>query len=178
MSGANIVLTGVALIASVLLASACNGGYELIIHKIENCKGSVISIDPQSVVTLTEDCKVNSKSTVTTTGFKDAEMTVKVSKNGIPVVKEKMNLCTMMEDSKGNKDAAEIMTMFGVPDECPVTAQEIKTDESQEYSLEKYKQHLMMAEGQILVDCQITHDSGESCIKIQMEVKKPGGMLG
>lgn len=127
-------------------------------------------------------------------------MLVTVSKNGIPVVKEKLNLCTMMEDSKGNKDAAEIMTMFGVPDECPVAAQEIKTNESQEYSLEKYKQHLMMAEGQILVDCKITHDSvggrkinilflvcfddfflhfqGESCIKIQMEVKKPGGMLG
>lgn len=86
-------------------------------------------------------------------------MTVKVLKNGIPVVQEKMDLCNMMEDSKNNKEAAEIMTMFGVPDECPVAAQEIKTDESQEYSLEKYKKHLMMAEGQIMVDCHIKHDS-------------------
>ncbi|XP_062551988.1 uncharacterized protein LOC134217232 [Armigeres subalbatus] len=169
---------GLLLVGSILVISACNGGYELIVHKIENCQGSVITIDPDSVVTLTEDCKVQSKSTVSTTGFKDAEMTVTLSKNGIPVMQENMDLCSLMDDSKSNSEAAEIMTMFGVPDECPVTAQEIKTDESQQYSLEKYKQHLMMAEGKILVDCHIKHDSGESCIKVHMEVKKPGRMIG
>ncbi|XP_019559821.3 uncharacterized protein LOC109428206 [Aedes albopictus] len=178
MAAVKLSFVGLILIGSVLVVRACNNGYELIVHKIENCDGSVITIDPKSTVTLTEDCKVKSKSTVTTTGFKDAEMTVKLSKNGIPVMQEKMDLCNLMEDSKNNKEAAEIMTMFGVPDECPVAAQEINTNESQEYSLEKYKQHLMMAEGKILVDCHIKHDSGESCAKINLEVKKAGGMLG
>ncbi|XP_055641488.1 uncharacterized protein LOC129778545 [Toxorhynchites rutilus septentrionalis] len=163
-----------------LLTSACNGGYEMIIHKIENCGGGkqVITIDPQSTATLTEDCKVLSKSTVKSMGFKSADMAVTISKNGVPVVKEKIDLCASMSDAKSNKDAAEIMTMFGVPDKCPVEAGEIKTDESQAYSLEKYKQHLMMAEGKILVDCKIMHDNGESCFKIDIEVKRKGGLMG
>lgn len=86
-------------------------------------------------------------------------MTVTISKNGLPVVNEQIDLCASMEDSKNNKDAAEIMTMFGVPDHCPVEATEIKTDESQEYSLEKYKQHLFLAEGKIQVDCKVVHDN-------------------
>ncbi|XP_058822487.1 uncharacterized protein LOC131684031 [Topomyia yanbarensis] len=171
---------GLILAVNLVLTSACNGGYELIIHHIENCGGDdqVITIDPKSTATLTKDCKVTSKSTVKTIGFKSADMTVTVSKNGIPVVNEKLDLCASMEDSKNNKDAAEIMTMFGVPDKCPVEGGEIKTTESQEYSLEKYKQHLMMAEGKIAVDCKIVHDNGESCFKIDMEVKKEGGLLG
>ncbi|XP_058445943.1 uncharacterized protein LOC131427062 [Malaya genurostris] len=176
------IISRVVLILAVkfLLSSACNGGYELIIDRIENCggDGQVITIDPKSMVKLTEDCKVTSKSTVKTIGFKTANMVVTVSKNGVPVVNEKIDLCASMDDSKNNKDAAEIMSMFGVPDKCPVKAEEIKTNESQAYSLEKYKRHLMVAEGKINVDCQIEHDNGKSCFNIDMQVKKQGGLMG
>lgn len=94
MVAENQSLVGLLLLGSILMVNACvsfateyskvykfgvtfnfqNNGYELIVHKIENCQGSVITIDPKSEVTLTEDCKVKSKSTVTTTGFKDAEV--------------------------------------------------------------------------------------------------------
>ncbi|XP_055612609.1 uncharacterized protein LOC129759231 [Uranotaenia lowii] len=169
-----------ALGALIQVISACNGGYELIINKIENCGGNdqVITIDPKSVVTLTKDCQVTSKSMVKTTGFSKADMTVTVSKNGIPVVNEKVDVCASMEDAKGNKDAAEIMTMFGVPDKCPVAAMEIQTSEDKPYSLERYKNHLLVAEGKIHVDSKIVHDKGESCFKIDMEVKRAGGLLG
>ncbi|XP_053692119.1 uncharacterized protein LOC128740585 [Sabethes cyaneus] len=173
-------LIGLILTINTLTASACNGGYELIIHKIDNCAGSdqVITIDPKSSASLTKDCKVISKSTVKTVGFKSAKMTVLIRKNGLPVANEKIDLCESMEDSKNNKDAAEIMTMFGVPDKCPVEASEINTNENQAYSLEKYKDQLMMAEGKITVDSKILHDNGESCFKIDMEVKKAGGSTG
>ncbi|XP_038111935.1 uncharacterized protein LOC6031731 [Culex quinquefasciatus] len=171
---------GLLMVVVILEANACNGGFELIIESIENCGGpnQVVTIDPKSTASLTEDCKVNSKSTVKTSGFKTADMTVTISKNGLPVVNEQIDLCASMEDSKNNKDAAEIMTMFGVPDHCPVEATEIKTDESQEYSLEKYKQHLFLAEGKIQVDCKVVHDNGESCFKVNMQVKKNGGLIG
>ncbi|XP_055548133.1 uncharacterized protein LOC129731826 [Wyeomyia smithii] len=173
-------LLALLLTINIFGASACNDGYELIIHKIENCAGSnqVITIDPKSTASLTKDCKVISKSMVKTVGFTSAKMTVLVSKNGLPVVSEKIDLCESMADSKNNKDAAEIMTMFGVPDKCPVEAGEIKTDESQAYSLEKYKDDLMVAEGKITVDSKILHDNGESCFKINMEVKKAGSLMG
>ncbi|XP_049537445.1 uncharacterized protein LOC125952174 [Anopheles darlingi] len=159
--------------------SACNGGHNLIIHSIDNCagKGQVITIDPKSTVTLMENCSVKSKSTVTTTGFKQANMEVTVTKNGLPVVRETVDLCASLEDAASNKEAMEIITMFGVPEHCPVQPGTLKTDESQTYNLEKYKQHLLVAQGRSIIDVLIKHDKGDSCFKIDLEVVAPN-LLG
>uniref|UniRef100_A0A182M9A0 Uncharacterized protein n=1 Tax=Anopheles culicifacies TaxID=139723 RepID=A0A182M9A0_9DIPT len=152
-----------------------NGGYELTVHSIENCagEGQIVTIDPKSTVTLTEDCKVKSKATARTVGFQKAEMEVTITKNGLPVMKETVDICDNLEEAANNKDAAEIITMFGVPDHCPVAASEIRTDESQTYSLEKYKHHLLVAQGRSIVDVLVKHDKGESCFKIDLEVTAP-----
>uniref|UniRef100_A0A182JQF8 Uncharacterized protein n=1 Tax=Anopheles christyi TaxID=43041 RepID=A0A182JQF8_9DIPT len=137
-----------------------NGGYELIVHSIENCagEGQIVTIDPKSTVRLMEDCTVMSKATARTVGFNTAEMEVTITKNGLPVLKETVDICANLEEASGNKEAAEIITMFGVPDHCPVAASEIRTDESQTYSLEKYKHHLLMAQGRSIVDVLVKHD--------------------
>lgn len=46
----------------------------MIVHSIENCagEGQIVTIDPKSTVTLMEDCKVKSKATARTVGFKTA----------------------------------------------------------------------------------------------------------
>ncbi|XP_058060371.1 uncharacterized protein LOC131211047 [Anopheles bellator] len=151
---------------------ACNGGYKLILHSIENCggDGQIITIDPKSTITLMDDCSVKSKSTARTTGFKQAMMQVTITKNGLPVLKESVNICASLRDAANNKDVQEIITMFGVPDRCPVQATEVKTDESQTYNLEKYKNHLLVAQGRSIVDVLITHDKGESCFKFDLEI--------
>uniref|UniRef100_A0A182P0I7 Uncharacterized protein n=1 Tax=Anopheles epiroticus TaxID=199890 RepID=A0A182P0I7_9DIPT len=152
-----------------------NGGYQMVIHSIENCagEGQIVTIDPKSTVTLMEDCTVMSKATARTVGFKTAEMEVTITKNGLPVLKENVDICANLEEASDNKEAAEIITMFGVPDHCPVAASEVRTDESQTYSLEKYKQHLLVAQGRSIIDVLVKHDKGESCFKIDLEVIAP-----
>uniref|UniRef100_A0A4Y0BK95 MD-2-related lipid-recognition domain-containing protein n=1 Tax=Anopheles funestus TaxID=62324 RepID=A0A4Y0BK95_ANOFN len=170
-----IVFLGIFLLCHSKRAKGCNGGYELIIHSIDNCagEGQVVTIDPKSTVTLTEDCKVKSKATARTTGFKKAEMQVTITKNGLPVMKESVDICANLDEAANDKQAAEIITMFGVPDHCPVAASEIRTDESQTYSLEKYKDHLLVAQGRSIIDVLVKHDKGESCFKIDLEVTAP-----
>uniref|UniRef100_A0A3F2YZQ4 MD-2-related lipid-recognition domain-containing protein n=1 Tax=Anopheles melas TaxID=34690 RepID=A0A3F2YZQ4_9DIPT len=170
-----VVFLGLVILCHSRRAKACNGGYEMIVHSIENCagEGQIVTIDPKSTVTLMEDCKVKSKATARTLGFKTAMMDVTITKNGLPVLKETVDICANLEEANENKEAAEIITMFGVPDHCPVAASEIRTDESQTYSLEKYKQHLLVAQGRSIIDVLVKHDKGESCFKIDMEVTSP-----
>uniref|UniRef100_A0A182Q2J1 MD-2-related lipid-recognition domain-containing protein n=1 Tax=Anopheles farauti TaxID=69004 RepID=A0A182Q2J1_9DIPT len=158
----------------------CNGGYQMIVHSIENCggDGQIVTIDPTSTITLMEDCKVKSKATARTTGFNTAVMQVTITKNGLPVLKETVDICENLDNAASNKEATEIITMFGVPDHCPVAATEIRTDESQTYSLEKYKQHLLVAQGRSIIDVLIKHDNGESCFKFDVEVMVPNFLGG
>ncbi|XP_053672433.1 uncharacterized protein LOC128722777 [Anopheles nili] len=176
----NLSQSAVAFLSLFLLCyarktKACNRGFQLVINRIENCagEGQIITIDPNSNVTLTEDCKVKSKATARTIGFQTAEMQVTITKNGLPVLKETIDICANLEEAASNKEATEIITMLGVPDHCPVSASEIRTDESQTYSLEKYKQHLLVAQGRAIIDVLIKHDKGESCFKIDLDVTAP-----
>ncbi|XP_058124255.1 uncharacterized protein LOC131282144 [Anopheles ziemanni] len=162
----------VLLMGHVWSARACNGGFEMILHSVENCggDGQVITIDPGTTVALTKDCGVQTKSTVRTLGFRTAQMQVTITKNGLPVVKESVDLCASMDDAATNQDATEVMTMFGVPNHCPVEPTEIVSDGSKTYSLDKYKHHLLVAQGRALIDVVIQHDNGKSCFKIDTEV--------
>uniref|UniRef100_A0A182JEN0 MD-2-related lipid-recognition domain-containing protein n=2 Tax=Anopheles atroparvus TaxID=41427 RepID=A0A182JEN0_ANOAO len=169
---ATAVWLSVLLMSHIWATEACNGGFQMVLHSIENCSGDgqIITIDPSSTVALTKECGVKSKSTMRTLGFSKAQMQISITKNGLPVVKESVDLCASLDDAASNPDAAELLTMFGVPDHCPVEATEITTDESKTYSLEKYKHNLLMAQGRSIIDILIHHDNGESCFKIETEI--------
>ena len=83
-----------------------------------------------------------------------------------------------MKNGKENQEIVNILKLFGVPDECPVPPKEVKTNPDQSYSLDKYKQYLMMAEGNAIINAKIKHDNGESCFKINLDVTKPIPLVG
>lgn len=73
--------------------------------------------------------------------------------------------------SKAPGKAKALMKTLGVPDSCPVQEGQVCAgDES--FDISQYKSMLGFAKGQIEAEISATHDTGNSCYKVILEISK------
>ncbi|XP_075149904.1 sporozoite-associated mosquito saliva protein 1-like [Haematobia irritans] len=165
-----ILFRTILLIGVIQLSLACNG-YKAKLLKVENCAGSdaVITIDEDFSVKLNKNCEIVPKGCIHSKAFTTAVSTYKVVKDGIPLAEGQMDLCSMADSIPD--EAYQYIKMFGAPASCPVKEDNICGNDNK-IDLSKYKSMLSLARGLIVVDSSIEHDTGKSCIHIEMELTK------
>lgn len=96
-------------------------GFKIKLNSIKNCGGSkqVLSVSENTTLKLTKDCDIiPSNACVTSNGFKTAQVTYRISKNGVPVMTGNADLCEQMK--KSSEDVKGVLEMFGLPTACPI----------------------------------------------------------
>ncbi|XP_011191928.1 uncharacterized protein LOC105218199 [Zeugodacus cucurbitae] len=149
---------------------ACNG-YKARIVKLENCGGSdaVITLDEAFSVKLNKKCEIVPSGCVTNKAFSTAVSKFKLQKDGVVLKEGKFDLCAAAEHV--SNEAKDMLKLFGAPASCPVPAEKICANDHR-VDLSKYKAMLSMAKGNIILDSDITHDTGKSCFHIELEISK------
>ncbi|XP_053958293.1 uncharacterized protein LOC128863242 [Anastrepha ludens] len=162
----------IALILAIAfeVAVACNG-YKARIVKMENCAGpnAVITLDENFSVKLNKKCEIVPTGCVMNKAFGTANAKLKMQKDGIVLKEGNFDLCAAAEYVPN--EAKDMLKLFGAPASCPVPEKKICANEHR-VDLSKYKAMLGMAKGNIVIDSDITHDTGKSCFHIEMEISK------
>ncbi|XP_039951829.1 uncharacterized protein LOC126752256 [Bactrocera neohumeralis] len=152
------------------VAMACNG-YKARIVKAENCAGpdAIIMLDEAFAVKLNKKCEIVPTGCVTNKAFNTAVSKFKVQKDGVVLKEGKLDLCSAAEHV--SNEAKDMLKLFGAPSSCPVPAEKICANDHR-VDLSKYKAMLSMAKGNIIVDSDVTHDTGKSCFHVELEISK------
>ncbi|CAD6999742.1 uncharacterized protein LOC101463045 [Ceratitis capitata] len=169
MAATNPLLVLIFAIA-VEVALACNG-YKARIVKIENCAGpdAVITLDDNFSVKLNKKCEIVPTGCVANKAFSTANSKYKLQKDGIVLKEGKFDLCAAAEHV--SNEAKDMLKLFGAPASCPVAEEKICANDHR-VDLSKYKAMLSMAKGNIILDSDITHDTGKSCFHVELEISK------
>uniref|UniRef100_U5ENN0 Putative 16.8 kDa salivary secreted protein n=1 Tax=Corethrella appendiculata TaxID=1370023 RepID=U5ENN0_9DIPT len=165
----------VILFIFVNYSSACNGGYRLKVKSIQNCGGSdqVITLQPNSTAVITKDCKIKTRGCGFTKGFQSAVGEATVFKDGFLMLRRTFDVCDEMRKANVNSEIKPLMELFNVPSKCPVEEQTICSEPTQTINIEKYKQYLPLALGNIKINLSLNHDNGgKSCFSIAFEIVK------
>ncbi|XP_063703231.1 uncharacterized protein LOC134832928 [Culicoides brevitarsis] len=153
--------------------SLCCDGYKIKLNSIKNCGGAkqVVKVSENTTLKLTKECDViPSNACVKSEGFKTAQATYRISKNGIPVMNGKADLCGEM--AKSGDDVKGMLEMFGLPTACPIEKTDLCSSSGQKVNIKKNKQFLSMAMGKISIHTDVVHDTGKSCFEAEITVKK------
>ncbi|XP_023166104.1 uncharacterized protein LOC111596219 [Drosophila hydei] len=151
-------------------ALACNG-YKARIVKMENCAGDdgIIKVDEDFGVKLNKKCELVPTGCIINKAFNTAVVKYKVQKDGIVMNQGKLNLCSAADQA--SSDAKDMLKVFGAPSSCPVAEEKICANDHT-VDLTKYKAMLGMARGHLIIDSEITHDTGKSCFHAEVEITK------
>uniref|UniRef100_A0A1Q3FR32 Putative 16.8 kDa salivary secreted protein n=1 Tax=Culex tarsalis TaxID=7177 RepID=A0A1Q3FR32_CULTA len=162
------------LICVIGTSIACNGGFKIKVRKVENCGGpdAIITANENYTAVLTKNCEIKSRGCVSFKSFNTAISNLKVKKDGIVVLQDKVNLCERL--AKGRRDAniGQMLKTLRLPESCPVEEGTLCTDPSQVVNIEQYKQFLPLARGLIDIEMDIQHDTGKSCFRVQIDIAK------
>lgn len=82
---------------------------------------------------------------------------------------EEFNLCE--PSGWANSEARNLMKVFAVPESCPVPDKELCANDHK-IDITKYKNFLSLAKGSIQIDATIEHDTGKSCLHVELEISK------
>lgn len=95
-----------------------------------------------------------------------------VWKNGLVILKGDVDTCEKM--SNMNPAAKAIISVFGVPDHCPMQKMKICEDGSKKASVSEYKNMLSLARGgPIKIKAETDHgSSGKTCLEAEFEIVK------
>ncbi|CRL01429.1 CLUMA_CG014261, isoform A [Clunio marinus] len=160
-------------ISSFLDYSLACQGYKLKVHYLRNCgdiEKNVIKIQENSTIKITKDCQIVPNSCAETAGFKTALVKYQVSRNNIPILKNQLDACEMV--TKVTADMRNMMTLFGLPNKCPIEAMK-KCDEGKTADIDKFKKFISLAVGgPIKIELKIDHDNGKTCLESEFEVVK------
>lgn len=79
----------------------------------------MIKVSENTTLKLNKECDIiPSNACVTSEGFKSAQVTYRISKNGIPVVNGNADLCDKM--AKSTDEVKGMLEMFSLPTACPI----------------------------------------------------------
>ncbi|XP_036329604.1 uncharacterized protein LOC118741737 [Rhagoletis pomonella] len=158
------------LAVAIEISLACNG-YKARMIKAENCAGAdaIITLDDDFSVKLNKKCEIVPSGCVMNKAFNSAVSQFKLQKDGIVLKEGKFDLCAAAEHVPN--EAKDMLKLFGAPASCPVPEEKICANDHR-VDLSKYKAMLGMAKGNLIMDSEITHDTGKSCFHIEMEITK------
>ncbi|XP_037928053.1 uncharacterized protein LOC119662494 [Teleopsis dalmanni] len=162
----NFLIVGI--VADV--AFACNG-YKAKILKLENCAGpeGIITVDSDFSVKLNKKCELVPTGCIVNKAFNTAVSKFKITKDGVVIKEGKHDMCAMAEQAPN--EAKDLLKLFGAPPNCPVPEEKICANDHK-VDLSKYKAMLSMAKGNIVIDSEVQHDTGKSCIHVELEITK------
>lgn len=118
---------------------------------------------------LTSDCKAVVKGCVIIKPFKTATAKVKLAVNGMTLFQTTQDVCKIA--SRIPAMARGIISMFGLPDSCPVAEGNICIN-NQSLDVSLAKPYLGMVRGKVEIDVSVEHDNGKSCYKVAVELTK------
>ncbi|XP_019892053.2 uncharacterized protein LOC109612441 [Musca domestica] len=148
---------------------ACNG-YKVKVLKSENCiDDPVVAADPEFTLKLNKKCEFIPTGCVVNKAFKTAVAKYKVTKDGVVVKEGKGDVCSMAGQAPDN--IKKYMEIFGAPTSCPVEAGKVCGNDNK-IDITPFKTLLSLARGVISIHSDITHDTGKSCINVEIEVTK------
>uniref|UniRef100_A0A182YPN2 MD-2-related lipid-recognition domain-containing protein n=1 Tax=Anopheles stephensi TaxID=30069 RepID=A0A182YPN2_ANOST len=142
-------------------------GYSIKVNNIENCAGpdGIITLTDDATLTMQDDCSLVLEGCVKVKDFSTAAGTISVSKNGNELFKKPIDLC-----KAGSK--VPFLGDFLPGGVCPQSENELCADPNKKIPLNRFKKMLGIMKGSMAVELNLDHDSGKSCIKIEMEISK------
>ncbi|GJQ77403.1 hypothetical protein Trydic_g20804 [Trypoxylus dichotomus] len=148
---------------------ACNG-YTIKVNEIKNCgANNVIKIENFDVQ-LDNNCNIIPKGCVTITKpFKTVNVHYAITKPPMPALTGDVDVCKLVE---GSKSAIDILSSFALPNKCPVGAQKVCVNGNKKVNIGKYKSQLGYFAGNIKVRADAKHDSGNTCMELDMTLAK------
>ncbi|KAH8269718.1 hypothetical protein KR018_002061 [Drosophila ironensis] len=151
-------------------ALACNG-YKAKLVKIENCAGddAIMTVGDDFSIKLNKKCELVPSGCIINKPFATAIAKFKVQKDGIVMKEGKLDMCAAMDQA--SKEAKDILKLFGAPSSCPVAEEKVCANDHS-VDMTKYKAMLGMARGHLIIDSEIKHDTGKSCIHAEIEITK------
>ncbi|XP_067626133.1 uncharacterized protein [Eurosta solidaginis] len=149
---------------------ACSG-YKARIIKMENCAGpdAVITLDPDFSIKLNKKCEIVPSGCVHNKAFTAALTKYKLQKDGIILKEGELDLCAVADKVPG--DIKDMLRVFGAPASCPVPEEKICANDHR-VDLSKYKSMLSLAKGNMILDSNVTHDTGKSCFHVELEISR------
>uniref|UniRef100_A0A182Q1P9 MD-2-related lipid-recognition domain-containing protein n=1 Tax=Anopheles farauti TaxID=69004 RepID=A0A182Q1P9_9DIPT len=167
MSTATFVSTWFVVCVTLCSVLACKDGVNIKVNNVENCAGvdGIITLTDNTAVTLLDDCSLSLEGCLKTKSFSTATGTVKVFKNGKQLFKKPIDLC-----AKGSK--IPFIGEFLPGGVCPQSENEICADPNRKIQMERFKKMIGIMKGSMAVELELDHDTGKSCIKIEVEVSK------
>lgn len=106
----------------------------------------MISIEPNSTVKLTKDCEIIPTACGHIKSFKTAIIHYEVYKNNLPVLRGDINGCEELEKVK--PEIKSMLSIYGIPDKCPMNEMKKCEDGSNKLDLDKYKGFLSLVRGE------------------------------
>jgi hypothetical protein len=144
------------------------------LHYIKNCgdaANNVVKVQENSTLSIDENCQVSPHICAETIGFKTAIGSYQVWKNGLPVLKNKVDLCELTE--KAPSAIKSMIKLFGLPDHCPIEKMKRCEDGSKKADMERFKKFITLGRGgPIKIELKVDHDNGKSCIITEFEIVK------
>uniref|UniRef100_A0A1B0BZQ2 Uncharacterized protein n=1 Tax=Glossina palpalis gambiensis TaxID=67801 RepID=A0A1B0BZQ2_9MUSC len=146
-------------------------GYKVKLLKAENCAGddAVIKIGENFNIKLNKKCELIPKGCVTYKAFNSALARYKVKKDGVLVKDDMTDLCSKVLEATA--EYKKMLNVYGAPNKCPVEEETI-CNEDKKLNLSKYKSLLNIARGRVSINSTVEHDTGKSCLHLDMEFTK------
>ncbi|CAG9859928.1 unnamed protein product [Phyllotreta striolata] len=156
---------------TVKITEACNG-YNLKVNRISTC------IDDSIVVPHNVDLKFDPNCNLIIEGCiemvkptKWAKGTYEANKSPMPPMKGPVDMCQILGDAKVPQ-AGEIISAFGLPKKCPLSAKKYCVNGKKSVNISAFKKKLTLLAGQLDLKFDVEHDSGKSCVDINITVSK------
>ncbi|XP_017068431.2 uncharacterized protein LOC108106084 [Drosophila eugracilis] len=151
-------------------ALACNG-YKAKLVKMENCAGddAIMTVGSDFNLKLNKKCELVPSGCISNKPFGTAVAKFKVQKDGIVMKEGKIDLCAAIDQA--SSEGKDMLKLFGAPSTCPVGEEKVCANEHT-VDLSKYKAMLGMARGHLIIDAEIKHDTGKSCLHAEIELTK------
>ncbi|XP_055850667.1 uncharacterized protein LOC129915210 [Episyrphus balteatus] len=167
---ANLFLTVIFVLGLIDAAFGCNG-YKANILKMENCAGAdaIISADADFTVKLTKKCELVPVGCVANKAFATAKAKYTLKKDKMVIKEEEVDLCSAVDGA--NQEAKSFMKVFSMPEKCPVAEEKICANDHK-FDVSKYKNMMSLAKGSFELTAEVTHDTGKSCLHLELEITK------
>ncbi|EFA01608.1 uncharacterized protein LOC662471 [Tribolium castaneum] len=164
-------LVALLLVIFIRPSKACNG-YTLKVNRVKNCiENSVIKVE-NGDASLDKDCNLILKGCLNfPKGFKTAKGKYVLKKAPMPPMDGELDFC----DAVSGLDDPQIVNvakMYNMPSKCPIPPGKACGDPNKKISISKFKNQLGIAAGTIDLKLDVDHDTGKTCIDINLTLSK------
>lgn len=152
---------------------ACDG-YKVKVNKIETCDSSNQIKLTNPKVELTKDCELFVQGCAElTSGFTSCKVMYDVKKRGMIVpFKGEKDVCDEVPKVAKEKKASELFAKYKVPSNCPFKAIKACSAKGETFDIQSYKDKFRLAAGQYSGTITVQSNTGKSCFKFDVELKR------